>query len=247
MAKKVTKKSVPSKKKPAAASRAKKAGPSKSAAKPAGKSPAKSKAKPVRKPTAKPSGKAVGKASGKPVGKSPGVKKPKPAPAAEAPVPLQPPVPPRPTTKTPLDQARAFAVESARLLSDDKCSDIVVLDVSKLNANSDFIVIGTGTSDRQMRSTLNDVADLGATMGHNLYTRSVDDRATWVLADFVNVIVHLFEPNTRAYYDLEMMWGDAPKVAWERAPGDVPPPRNRRVVVPSGVATQEPAADSPEE
>jgi ribosome-associated protein len=232
MAKKVTKKAVPTKKKPAAASRTKKAGARKPAAKPG--------TKPTRKPVAKVAVKAAAKSAVTKVAK--------PAVAAHPPVSLPPPPPPRPATKTPLDQARAFAVESARLLSDDKCSDIVVLDVSKLNANSDFIVIGTGTSDRQMRSTLNDVADLGATMGHNMYTRSVDDRATWVLADFVNVIVHLFEPNTRAYYDLEMMWGDAPKVPWERGPGEAPNPRNRRVVVPSGaVPASEPSVDSPEE
>jgi ribosome-associated protein len=44
-----------------------------------------------------------------------------------------------------------------------------------------------------------------------------------VIADFVDVVVHLFEPNTRAYYDLEMLWGDAPRVVWEREGDD----RNR--------------------
>ena len=45
---------------------------------------------------------------------------------------------------------------------------------------------------------------------------SADDRASWLLADFVDVIVHVFEPNTRAHYDLEMLWGDAPRLEWER-------------------------------
>lgn len=137
--------------------------------------------------------------------------------------------PAAPAEIVPLSAAE-FAVEAARLLLDDKCTDIVVLDVAKLTSVSRFIVIGTGTSDRQMRSVLDDVADLGRNSGHTVARKSVDERATWVLADFVDVVVHLFEPNTRAYYDLEMMWGDAPRVAWERPAGDRPRNRNKRVV-----------------
>lgn len=137
--------------------------------------------------------------------------------------------PAAPAEVVPLSAAE-FAVEAARLLLDDKCTDIVVLDVAKLTSVSRYIVIGTGTSDRQMRSVLDDVADLGRSSGHTVARKSVDERATWVLADFVDVVVHLFEPNTRAYYDLEMMWGDAPRVAWERPAGDKPRNRNKRVV-----------------
>lgn len=132
---------------------------------------------------------------------------------------------PAPKSATP--GARDFAIEAARLLSDNKCIDVVVLDVSGISPMTDFIVIGSGTSDRQMRSTLDDVAELGRARQYTLSRRSVDDRATWVLADFVDVVVHLFEPNTRAYYDLEMMWGDAPRVSWERS--SPPPARARRV------------------
>lgn len=152
--------------------------------------------KPARKPAAKPTAKRA----------------PKPAAAEPAPKPATP-------------GARDFAVEAARLLSDNKCIDVVVLDVSGISPMTDFIVIGSGTSDRQMRSTLDDVAELGRARQYTLSRRSVDDRATWVLADFVDVVVHLFEPNTRAYYDLEMMWGDAPRVSWERT---TPPARARR-------------------
>ena len=43
-----------------------------------------------------------------------------------------------------------------------------------------------------------------------------DDAATWLVLDFIDVMVHLFEPSTRAHYDLEMLWGDAPEVEWSR-------------------------------
>lgn len=109
-----------------------------------------------------------------------------------------------------------FVIESARLLSDDKCEDVVVLDVRKQSQVTDFVIIGSGTSDRQMRSVLKHVEELGQKMGFKAFRVSADDRAVWLLADFVHVVVHLFEPNTRAHYDLEMLWGDADRIEWER-------------------------------
>lgn len=132
---------------------------------------------------------------------------------------------PRPLAETePPEAAVAFAVEVARLLSDEKCEDVVVLDVRGMSQITDFIVIGSGTSERQMRSVLQHVEELGRERGFPAFRTNTDERSTWLLADFVDLVVHLFEPNTRAHYDLEMLWGDAPRVAWER-PGH--PGRNR--------------------
>jgi ribosome-associated protein len=119
---------------------------------------------------------------------------------------------------------RDFAIHAARLVRDDKCEDVVVLDVRNLSQVTDYIVIASGTSDRQMRSTLTHVEDLGEERGFAAFRSSQDERATWLLADFVDVVVHVFEPNARAHYDLEMLWGDASRVLWER-PGEVS--RNR--------------------
>lgn len=113
-------------------------------------------------------------------------------------------------------RTRELAIEAARSLSDDKCEDIAVLHVEGMSQVSDFIIIASGTSDRQMRSAASGVAEVGAKLGHSTFRQSVDDRATWVIVDFVDVVVHIFEPNTRAHYDLEMLWGDAPRLAWER-------------------------------
>lgn len=123
---------------------------------------------------------------------------------------------PRNRPAHPQDVSKEFAIEAARLLEDDKCEDVLVLDVRNLSHITDFIVIGSGTSERQMRSVLSHVEELGATNGFPAFRTTDDERATWLLADFVDVIVHVFEPNTRAHYDLEMLWGDAAKVPWER-------------------------------
>lgn len=127
-----------------------------------------------------------------------------------------------------VDDGSPFPVQLSRLLHDDKCTDIVLLDLRGVNPMWDYVIIGSGTSDRQMRSVLTHVAELGRLLGHEVYRRNVDDRATWLLADFSDVIVHLFEPNTRAHYDLEMLWGDAKRVEWERA---AQAPRNRAGLV----------------
>jgi len=113
-------------------------------------------------------------------------------------------------------KAMEFAIEAARHLHDDKCVEVMVLDVRELSQVTDFIVIGTGTSDRQMRSSLKNIEEYGAQNGNPAFRSSADDRASWLLADFVDVIVHVFEPNARAHYDLEMLWGDAPRLEWKR-------------------------------
>lgn len=113
--------------------------------------------------------------------------------------------------------AREFAIEAAQLVRDDKCEDVVLLDVRGMSQITDYIVIGSGTSERQMRSILQHVEEIGAARGFQAFRTNTDDRASWVLVDFVDVVVHLFEPNTRAHYDLETLWPDAKRVRWERA------------------------------
>ncbi len=101
-------------------------------------------------------------------------------------------------------------------MHDDKCTDIVVLDVRGKSPITDFVVIGSGTSDRQMHAVIQNVRAKGEKIGHTAWRSDADDQSTWLLADFVDVIVHVFEPNIRAHYDLEMLWGDAKRVQWER-------------------------------
>ncbi len=120
------------------------------------------------------------------------------------------------TSKTDPKIVRSFAIDAARLLSDNKCSDIVVLDVTKISNMSDYIIVASGTSDRQMASSGDDVAKLGEQKNYRAFKSDMDQRSTWIIVDFVDVVVHIFEPNTRAHYDLEMLWADADRLEWER-------------------------------
>lgn len=124
------------------------------------------------------------------------------------------------------DAAREFAIEAARLLHDDKCTDVALLDVRGLSQVTNYIVIGSGTSDRQMHSVLMHAEELGKQRGFAPWRSDTDTGGMWLLLDCVEVVIHLFEPNTRAHYDLEMLWGDAPRVDWER-PGQASRDRAR--------------------
>lgn len=116
---------------------------------------------------------------------------------------------------------KKFAIAAARCLADAKCRDVVVIDVRGRSQVCDFTVVATGSSDRQMRSAGEHVEEAGLAQGMKLYRHNLKEaHATWVLLDFVDVVVHVFEPASRLYYDIEMLWGDAPRVAWER-PGDI--------------------------
>ena len=119
------------------------------------------------------------------------------------------------------DAAKAFAIHAAQSLGDDKCTDVVVLDVTGVSPVTGFIVIGSGTSARQMRSALDNINDLAKDLGTQAYAISADERAMWLLADFVDVVVHLFEPNARAHYDLESLWSNSTRV-------QVPPSERKR-------------------
>lgn len=121
------------------------------------------------------------------------------------------------TRQTDPTLSRQFAIEAARSLSENRCEDVVVLEVRGLSQVTDFLVIGTGTSSRQMTAALRHVEDLGGARGFPLFRHSLDATSQWLLCDFVDVVVHVFEGAARAHYDLELLWGDAPRIPWRRS------------------------------
>lgn len=116
----------------------------------------------------------------------------------------------------PSEIARKFAVGAARLAEDGNCSDIVVLDLHGVSPVTDYFVIATGISDRQMRSVAEDIIEYGESVGQKVYRSAGMDSADWVVLDFVDAVVHLFDEQHRHYYDLELIWGECPRVRWRR-------------------------------
>lgn len=201
------------------------------------------KAKPAGAKPAKTKPNAAAKSSGKSKAK-PAATKAKPA-AAKTPASATPRSKTKPTSPPAVTArerqeaaARALAVAAAWSLHADKCQDVRVLDVRGLSSVADYYVLASGTSDRQMRGASDNAAELAGRLGHEVVRQDIDDRTTWVVLDCVDVLVHVFEPATRAHYDLETMWGDAKAVDWRAEPGAAPggPGRGiraRRVVEPA--------------
>ena len=120
------------------------------------------------------------------------------------------------TGRAPAITGRQFAIDAARLLADTRSHNVVVLDVSAVSPITDYLVIATGTSSRQMKSACDAAQEYGEPLGHRAMFRSGDDGGQWIVMDFVDVVVHCFSQEARSYYDLDNLWGDAKVVDWER-------------------------------
>jgi ribosome-associated protein len=114
-------------------------------------------------------------------------------------------------------ESRELAVSAARAASAKQGDRIVVLDVRDLIVITDYFVIVSGTSDRQVRTIVEEVEKSLRGQGVKAVRREGEDQAAWVLLDFVDVVVHVFGAQEREYYDLERLWRDAPVVEWEEA------------------------------
>ncbi len=110
--------------------------------------------------------------------------------------------------------AHRFGCMLARVVADNRCVRTKLLDVRGLSPISDYLVVATGTSDRQMRSVAEEVKQLGRAHGWDLYGSGGQETGRWIVADFVTVIVHLFDEPSREYYDLDSLWSDAERIDW---------------------------------
>ena len=113
--------------------------------------------------------------------------------------------------------ALQFAIELARIAHDHKTDNLIALDLRGINAVTDFTVIGTGTSERQIRAVAEHVIEYGKKLGQKPYGFCGLENAAWVIVDFVDVVFHLFAKPDRDYYDLELLWGDVPRIEWARS------------------------------
>jgi len=123
------------------------------------------------------------------------------------------------TSDTALRASRIWASEVARLAEDRNCTNISVLELVGISPVAKHFVICTGTSSQQIRSVAREMEAEGKEHGFKVYGMAGLQQGRWVVVDFVDVVVHLFDGEYRQFYDLEMLWGDAPRVKWQRAKG----------------------------
>ena len=129
------------------------------------------------------------------------------------------PVPGKPVPGKPVPDARERAGIAARAAADKQGADIVVLDVGEIIAITEAFVIVSANNTRQVRTIVDEVELAIKVLGDNPDEgpRSVEglEDGSWVLMDYGDIIIHVFLAETRAYYDLERLWADAPRIDWE--------------------------------
>lgn len=113
------------------------------------------------------------------------------------------------TKATRLPKAIELAVRAAE---DKKAQDILVLDLRNAHGFTDFFIICSGTNSRQIRAIADGVTDALSATGSKPAHIEGYDRSNWVLVDYFDFIVHVFSPETRAFYGLERLWGTAERV-----------------------------------
>jgi ribosome-associated protein len=106
--------------------------------------------------------------------------------------------------------SRVAAIVAAAL--DRKAEDIVALDMQKLSSFADTFIIATGSSDRNVRSIADAIAEAMGRRGEKPLGVEGYEGGRWVLIDFDDIIVHLFLAEVRKHYDLERLWSDAPEI-----------------------------------
>ena len=105
-----------------------------------------------------------------------------------------------------------IARTAVKLLDDKKAQDIVVLDIGKLTSLGDYFVICSGSSNTQVKSLADELEDKLSVLGIEPRRVENDKTSHWALFDYGDVICHIFHHETRDFYCLERLWGDAPRV-----------------------------------
>lgn len=110
-------------------------------------------------------------------------------------------------------EGKKLALLCRDLADNRKAEDIVILDVRKTSSITDYFVICTGTSEPHLRAVYNEITDT-LLEDHGIKPRALDGglNTAWVVLDFFDVIVHIMRKDVREQYQLEELWGDAPKV-----------------------------------
>lgn len=106
-------------------------------------------------------------------------------------------------------------MRAARAAADKKASDVVVLEVRDLIVITDYFVIASGATERQVRTIVDSVEKALAEKGFKPLRREGMEQGRWALLDFVDIVVHVFTSEERDYYELERLWKDAPRLRWE--------------------------------
>lgn len=122
-----------------------------------------------------------------------------------------------PTKRAPRKRATASAVPAdiaagVAAALDKKAGDLIVLDLRKSHAFTDFFIICTGANTRQVKAIADAIQSTLGKKGTKPTLVEGEARAEWILVDYFDFIFHVFTPATREFYGLERLWGDAERI-----------------------------------
>ncbi|MGZ5354651.1 MAG: ribosome silencing factor [Actinomycetota bacterium] len=110
------------------------------------------------------------------------------------------------------DESREAAVAAARAAAAKQAEGVAILDVHGLIVITDYFVICSGSTERQVKTIVEEVERSLRDLDRKPIRREGETEGRWVLLDYVDVVVHVFADEERDYYDLERLWRDAPRV-----------------------------------
>jgi ribosome-associated protein len=109
-----------------------------------------------------------------------------------------------------------LAVGCARVAEDNKARDIVLLDMRGITPLYDFQLLCTGSSRRQIHTLAEEMDAALSGAGEKRCTIEGYEASKWVVQDYGDIVLHVFDEETRQYYALEDLWADAPRIDWIR-------------------------------
>ncbi len=109
--------------------------------------------------------------------------------------------------------ARATKVTARKVAGfarDKKAADLMIMDLRKVTDMTSFFILCTGDSGPQVKAIADNVLEQADKSGMEVYNVEGYESLRWVLIDMIDIVVHVFQPEVRGYYQLERLWGDAP-------------------------------------
>lgn len=112
-------------------------------------------------------------------------------------------------------ESKYFAEKIANLIFNKKGYDVLILDLQKLATFADYFVICSADSDTQVKAIADEIDKSLKDEGIRCWHKEGLNALTWVLLDYVDVVVHIFKKDAREFYNIEKLWGDAPVIQME--------------------------------
>ena len=114
-----------------------------------------------------------------------------------------------------MDQSKEMARIAWNALNDKKGEDIKIIDITGISVLADYFIIANGTSDSQVNALVDNAEEELHKAGFSLKQREGQASGSWVLMDFGDIIVHVFDRENRLFYDLERIWKDGRTIGIE--------------------------------